>query len=404
MTDPYFNTNIPPHIPPNLVHDFNIYDFEGRDPFVVIRGLHEAKLPEIFWTRHNGGHWVGLGAAAISAIVQDAMKFSSARGLVPDSANFDDTPFVPLMMDPPQHTVYRNVVAPMFRPNRIAAVKERIRQLTESLVSEIKDRRECEFMSDVAYQMPVIMFLELLELPVEDRATLVDIAHKVIQPGDGDRANPISLIFDYLRPTVCDRMRNPRSDVISEIARTRIYDRPLELAEVLKLTTTIMLAGIDTTSTSLGYLIRHLADTPMLRQRLIDQPSLIPIAVDESLRRFPPANAGRQTTADFTFRNVEMKKGEYVMWASASHNLDDSVFPDPMKFDIDRKRSTNLSFGTGPHFCIGSFLAKMEMKIFLEEWLKSVPHFAVAPGFTIEYIVGMIFGYKQLKLVMGSPT
>jgi cytochrome P450 len=295
MHDPDYNEVIPPHVPTSLVRDHNIFDYQTQDPFLAVDELFEKGAPEIFWTRNNGGHWIVMGAEATAQLGADAALFSSTRLMVPDHANADTASFIPLTSDPPIHKQYRGVLAPLFTPQRIALVEESIRSVTESRIDEILRRGECEFMEDFAAQMPVVVFLRLLDLPLLDRSKLLDLAHRVLYPvDDGHYAKPLQTLTEYLRPIVSERMANPGSDIISHVVSQnfQVEGRPLLLAEILQLCTSVLIAGLDTVVSMLGFFARYLAENPADRRRLRESPELLKKAVEEVLRRYPVSNIG----------------------------------------------------------------------------------------------------------------
>jgi cytochrome P450 len=386
------------------VHDHDVFDYETQDPFHAVDALFEKGVPEIFWTRNNGGHWIVMGAEATTQLGADAALFSSTRLMVPDQANADTASFIPLTSDPPIHKQYRGVIAPLFTPQRIALVEESIREVTESRIDDILRRGECEFMEDFASQMPVVVFLRLLDLPVLDRSRLLDLAHRVLHPlEEGHYAKPLQALTEYLQPIVAERMSHPGADIISHIVSQnfQVDGRGLRIEEMLQLCTSVLIAGLDTVVSMLGYFARYLADNPVERRRLRANPEMQRRAVEEVLRRYPVSNIGRMVMRDTVFRGVAMKKGDHVMWPVGMYNFDRRRYPEPMKVDLDRKRPPHATFGTGEHFCVGSVLARAEMRIFGERWLDRIPEFHVKPGAKIRYRGGFNINYAELPLVVG---
>ena len=402
MNDPHYNPVVPPHVPQALVHDFNMFDPEepGVDLFQSVRNLHERGLPDIFWTRNNGGHWVALKGEAISDIARDPENFSSKRMLVPDEQNFETPFFVPLMSDPPEHGGYRAIAAPLFTPKRVGDLEEDVRALTAGLIDEIAARGQCEFMADFALQMPIIVFLRLLDLPLEDRPRLLEIAARIVQPpGEGERRDDaMQQMFDYLRPILAERVASPRDDVISSLVTGLHNGRPLSPDEQLGLAATLLTGGLDTVAASLGFFARYLADHPESRRELREKPGKIGAAVEELMRRFTPTTHGRLVTHDINFHGVDMCAKDHITWMGGMFNFDHRQFPDPMTVDFDRKRAQHISFGNGIHFCMGAFLARMELKVFITEWLQRIPEFEVVPGAEVRYRPGINIAYDKLPL------
>lgn len=403
MADPFYNPVIPGHVPEELVHDFNMYDPQepGVDLFQSVRNLHERGLPKLFWTRHNGGHWIALKGDVITDVARDAETFSSVRMLVPDEQNFDVPFFVPLMSDPPDHGGYRSICTPMFTPKRIDELADEVQKLTNRLIDDLQPRGECEFMEDFALQMPIIVFLQLLDLPLEDRPRLLEIAKGVVSPDEGAmRDDAMQQMFNYLRPILADRVADPRDDVISRLVQGKHNGRDLSSDEMLGLAATLLSGGLDTVAASLGFFARYLAQNPEARLRLRGAPDKdVLVAVEELIRRFAVTTHGRLVRHDVDFHGVELHANDHITWMASMYNLDDSKFPDPMVVDFDRKRAPHMSFGSGIHFCVGSFLARMELHIFVNAWLERIPNFKVKPGFQVEYRPGINIAYESLPLV-----
>jgi camphor 5-monooxygenase len=401
MADPFYNPVVPEHVPPALVHDFNMYDpaAPGIDVFQTIRAMHERGLPPIFWTRTNGGHWVVLKGAAIAEAIRDPQRFSSKRILVPDEQNFDVPFFVPLMSDPPDHAGYRALCMPLFTPKRIDELRASVIELTGNMIDEMKPRGRCEFMADFALQMPIIVFLRLVDLPAEDREQLLELATGIVSPEEGElRDTAMQKVFAYLRPIIAQRVASPHDDVFSKMVTGTYQGRPLSTDEMLGLAATILVGGLDTVAATLGFVARYLADNPGARRLLRKGTYNTNAVTDELLRRYPVTSHGRHVVADTEFRGVKLRKNDYITWTAAMYNFDDAVFPDPMTVNFDRKRSAHLSFGSGIHFCIGAFLARMEMDVFIRSWLDKIPDFRVEEGHDVQHRFGINLAYKALPL------
>jgi camphor 5-monooxygenase len=399
--DPYYRAEIPDHIPPALVHDFNMYTLaaDDRDPFIAIHDLYKRNLPDIFWTRHNGGHWVAVNSKAIADAMHDSTNFSSLRPFVPDQYNAGMTLFVPLMADPPEHADYRAIVQPLFSPARIAALETKIRTFTGELIDGIRPRGECEFMSDFALQMPIAVFLQLLDLPLTDRVKLLEVVRRFTRSRDAElRKAGLHELFDYLRPVVADRHGKKGEDVVSKLVNGLYQGRPLVPDEQLGLTATVFVGGMASVASTLGFVADYLAAHPEARSFLAERPDKITAAADEFMRRFAVAIVGRQVTKDITFYGSPLRKGDHIVLMGALQNLDDQEFPDSLKVDFDRKRGRHGTFGNGIHFCLGALLARLELRVFLTEWLRRIPDFHIKRGSPCRYQMGTIMGVTELHL------
>ena len=402
MDDPYYNENVPAHVAPGQIFDFNIYDpeYQDLDLFHSIKRLQDIGLPDLFWTRKNGGHWIALRGAIIAEIFRDAANFSSRRPFVPDEQNFETSFFIPLMADPPQHATYRKVAGAAFSPQRILGYQDEIRTLTASIIEKLAPQGQCEFMRDFSLQMPVIVILKQLDLPLEHRPRLLEIADNIVRPPPkGElRDDALQQVFDYLTPILEQRRRSPGTDVLSAITQGIVDGRPITEEETLGMGSTLLIGGLDSVAATLGFFTRFLAESPEQRRAITKDPALCRDATEELLRRYPVTTHGRVLTKDMDFHGVQMKQGEHVLWAAAMYNFDDRLFANSLEVDFGRKREGHLSFGLGPHFCMGSMLARLEFKIFFEEWLKRIPEFRIPAGTQLKYRPGINISLQSLPL------
>lgn len=401
--DPFFREDVPSYVSSACVYDFNLFDpqYGSLDLFASIRRLHEIGLPDIFWTRHNGGHWIALRASAILEILKNPETFSSKRWHVPASMDYDTDFYVPFMSDPPEHTSYRQIARVLFSPKRILRLEAGIRAFTASLIDELSADGRCDFVADFARHMPVVVFLGLLDLPVEDRPHLLTIAEKVTRPpGKGhNRNDAFKAILDYLGPILEERRANPGEDILSELVHSKKQSgEPLSKDELYGMAAVLLTGGLDTVASSLCFMARYLAEEPAQRRRLIEDKAVILNAIEEMLRRFAVVTRGRRLAKDVVFNGTEMKSNDRIVWGTAMYGLDDRVNAQPLEVNFNRSRIQHEAFGYGIHFCIGAPLARLEFKIFLEEWLKRIPNFWIEPGITPEYRPGIIIGLKTLPL------
>ncbi len=389
----------PPHVPPELVVDFDFYRPEGAevDPFAALKRLHDK--PEIFWTPRNGGHWVATRGEDIRHILEDYETFSSRFVFVP--AARDRPPSIPLEIDPPDHEKYRRLVIPAFTPPAIAALTEEARNLAISLIEGFQDRGECEFMSEFAQQLPMIIFLKMAGLPLEHREMLVSWVSTGVRPGDAEnrQANRDNL-YNYILDLIAQRRADDSgADIISQAFRTGVDGRPLNDDEAWGLCNSLLGGGLDTVASSMGWVALFLARNPDHRRQLIDRPELIPKAIDELLRRFSIPTIARVVRNDMTFKGAPLKAGEQILLPACLQALDEEVFANPMEVDFGRTDARlHCTFSQGIHRCPGSTLALRELKVFLEEWLKRIPEFAIKPGETVRTSGGIALGVLHLPL------
>jgi cytochrome P450 len=390
----------PPHVPARLVRDLDIYmPAPGNvDMFQLFHGIKEAGWPPIFWTRHNGGHWIVSRADLLPAVLKDYEHFSSARIIVPDERNADQ-PSIPINLDPPDHTVYRELLSHAFSIKNVAALKPEIRELTVSLIEAVRPHGQCDFVTDFAQRMPIGVFMRLVDLPDSDRLRLVAAVQALIHPGPNAGKDLIrETLASYLAPIIAVRRAKPAGDLISRLGQSEVFGRQLNEAEHLSMCVLLLIGGLDSVAATLGFFARHLADNVAHRQRLIAEPALIPRAVEELLRRYPTVvGAGRIVAKEIELADAPMMPGDHVICPTNQANFDETVFANPLHVDLDR-RPQIMTFGAGPHICPGASLARAELAIFIEEWLRLIPDFRVDPAAQVKFKPGINLSYDHLPL------
>ena len=372
---------VPSHVPPHLVQDFDIF-FGGsyEEVFASWKSLHEEGKPDIFWTTCNGGHWIVTRADDVETVYGNPDLFTT----VPfgNAIPFRELPGAPLPIasDPPEHGEYRRLISSFFFPKRVAQVEKHARALTREIMDELIPKGGCEFYSEFSMFMPIHAFLGLAGLPVSDWRTLMPWAQTVVREPDMEvTVQAIRESWGYLKERIDFRRAEPGDDPLTALVQGEAFGRKLTDDECVGSAFNILFAGVDTTPATLSFVAHFLATHPDHRRRLVNDPSLIPSAVEEFLRRFPAAVTGRGVKADMDYKGVTMKAGDPVLSPAILGNLDERRFPDPMTVDFDRKNLAKMvTFGAGPHRCIGSMLARMQIKVFLEEWLARLPDFRVA--------------------------
>ncbi len=396
----FYNATIPAHVPYELIFDFDLYNPQNSQPldyYEAWRQLQTGDYPHIFWTRHNGGHWVVTKGDYIKEGFTDWEAFSNKRMMIPAEINFD-TLLPPVTDDPPEHTQYRLLIANMFSPRTIDKLDTSVREMAVSLIDNFIDKGECEFVHDFAMKLPILIFLRMANIPEEHRIRLISYVDNALR-SDNPGAEIVK-ITAYLRPIIAERKKIPGDDLFSILTKSRIEDRELEAWELEGLCTNLLFGGLDTVTSTMGFFARFLADNPEQRKRLIADPKLIPKAVEELLRRYPVVATGpsRRVTKDTEFHGVLFKEEDRVSFPTCLYNFDDAIFRDPMTVNFDRPRPVHITFATGPHTCPGSYLARRELAIFIEEWLKRIPDFEIKPDAKITYKQGHNVGLEYVPL------
>lgn len=398
-------SDIPAHVAPNLVFDFDLYNFDapnGEYQIALKRALRAPGVPEVFWSPRNGGHWVLTRAADISVVLSDFAHFSSHQVTLPKQPP-DAVVTKPLQVDPPDHVKYRQILAPGLSPSVVTRLGDSVRSLAIKLIEGFKARGSCEFISEFAEHLPVVTFMQLLNLPESERVFLSKTAEVAVHGTDAEKIVSRRQMAEYGVRKVQERRANPGGDLISTIGKASIDGEPLDDETIAGMVQLLLLAGLDTVSSMMGFFAVFMARNPAHRQQLIDNPSMIPGAVEELLRRYGIGMISREVVEDFEFSGVAMRRGDMVLVPTPLDGLDDQKFADSEQVDFTRKVINHGTFGFGSHRCMGAMLARIELRIFLEEWLRLIPDFQIDPASRVEVSSGATVAVTRLPLVW-NPT
>jgi cytochrome P450 len=394
----------PDHIPPNLVRDVDFFALAcpGEDPQHGWWRMQQAN-PDIFWTPRNGGHWVVTRADLIEQILNDHERFSNREIMIPRQENL----FANLLYtDPPDHAPLRKVIMPALTKTALEKLEDEARQAATTALDELVPRGGCEFFSEFAQVLPIVVFLDMMGLPLDDRHKLLPLVETVVLGNDvAKRMDARMQLAGYVQVWIDRRVAQPGTDVISRIAHSNVGDRPITPEEISNMCVLLLFGGLDTVAAMISFIARDLALRPELRKRLIKEPEIMPAAIEEFLRRHGLVNAAREVTHDFDFEGLKFKTGDLVQVPNCLHGLDDRRHADPLTIDFDRPTPIrHASFGSGVHICPGGILARREIKVFLEEWLRRIPDFAIKEGSVPLTASGMVNGVKELHLVWDVPA
>lgn len=394
---------IPDHVPASLVRAVQIA--EGADflaaPHAYMAKLHETCPPIFYRTSPSfGGCWTLIKHEDALFVLRHP-EFFSTRGATPfprDPAN--PFKFIPLEVDPPHHRKYRNILDPLFSPMGVAKLEEKIRRRANELIDALVDKRECEFTTAFGRPLPVSIFLDLMGLPQNMTDTFVTWAVDLLHSGDrGIMAETMKSITAYLKEQIENKKANPDEGVISRIVHAQPDGQPMTDQESFGFVIFLFIGGLDTVFATLNNMWLWLAQNPERRREIIARPQDINAIVEELLRVWSVTFSGRTVEQDIEVRGVQMKVGDKVNVILPACNFDPDVFPDPTRIDFDRPRKTILAFTVGVHSCMGAHLARLEIKVALQEWLRRIPDFSVKPGAKIEYRPGGVVGPHHLPLV-----
>jgi len=312
-----------------------------------------------------------------------------------------ERPMIPQQIDPPDQTRYRRILDPRFSRRRMAEIEPQVRASARRLIDAFVERGECDFPREFAVPLPCKAFLSLMGLPQEDLELFLELKDLIIRPQqrvelrDLEHAKQVRSgagrrIYEYFGERIDERLAKPSDDVMGYLVQAEIEGERLSRNEILDICFLMILAGLDTVTATLGCNIAFLASNERQRRALVARPELIPAAIEELLRWETPVMAvPRVVTRDVDVHGFEIKAGEMVTLLLGSADTDDAEFADAQDVVFERERNRHLAFGAGPHRCLGSHLARMELTVALEEWHRRIPEYSVKPGERPVYTPGI---------------
>ena len=333
------------------------------------------------------GFWVATRYEDILTIAQDWETFSSAHGLTVPTAPIA-VRNLPVEVDPPVQRIYKRLITPFFTPRAVAAYERRTRELVNRLIDNFIEAGSCELMDDFARPFPSRMFFEMvIDAPPDDIDRVAYMASKASLPHDPEAAQCWLGLSAWIRDFIDARRRQPeRGDVVDAVIRATIDGRPITDDEIIGTIQLIILGGLETTASALGLWFHRFCAHPEIPARLRAEPDLIPEAIEELLRIDSPfISITRTAVRDGKIGDQEVRNGDKVVLYWASANRDAAEFSTPDEFCLGRENNRHFAFGVGPHRCAGSNLARLNLRIGLEEALRRLHDIRLADGAEIRY-------------------
>lgn len=379
-------------LPEHLITDFDVYDpsLAVPDDIFQSRVAELRKQGPVLFSPRHGGHWVVTRYKEVLEVLQDASTFSSYPNNLLNAAQGK---FIPLELDPPEHGYYRYALQPLFSPKRMKALEPQIRGIISDLLDGFVATGKCEFVTEFAHELPTRIFLALMGWPLSDAPQFTEWTDITLQgiPGATEedsataRAQAAAEIFDYFGQII-SRVRSGQNN--SDNLTAQIINTPLDVdgterhltdEELCRMFFLLLVAGLHTVQGSLAWGLIHLSRNPDQRQSIIEDPALISSAVEEILRMETASSSGRRATRDVELGGVAIKEGDQLLVVMTSANRDEDEFDTPDELQIDRYPNRHIAFGAGPHRCLGSHLARLELTLALEEIHKRIPDYALVP-------------------------
>jgi cytochrome P450 len=396
---------VPEHVDPKhvMLFDFDNDPGYAHDPQKRLAGLRDKG--RVFFTPKGrkamlaGGTWVFTGAADIRAVLQDPETFQSSGNRPFGKALGENWVLVPVDLDAPQHTRMRAFLNPLFSPKRMSALAPAIAARAEELIAPLKGKAEIDFNETFARPFPVSIFLELFGLPTSEMPRFSGWVEGIIHGQGGPQIAAMRELRDHMRTVIEQKRADPQDDLISQIVTGEIDGQSLTYDEIMGTCVMLFMGGLDTVTSQLGFIFRWLGEHPKAQTALRAEPEGIPTAVEELLRLFPIIVTGRIAAKDFEIDGATIKQGESIACPMAAVSRDATEFADPETADIGRAVNRHSAFGLGPHRCLGSHLARRELNIAVEQWLKLLPPFRVKPGVELTAQGAGVVALTSLPLV-----
>jgi cytochrome P450 len=394
----------PAHVAENLIYDFDCTGPAMRsNPHEAYGKLQDA--PTVFYNRDGRPGWVVHKYDDVRYVLQSPELFTS-KGIMSNIENRDEDSgmggfrMIPLEVDPPHHGRYRAMLNPVFAPKRIDMLDNSIRALSIELIESFKAKGECDFIADFAQKLPTTIFLQMLGLPVSRLPEFLKWEIDLLHSGDEEIQTTAAMsMYMYLAERINERMNEPPGeDIISQLLQQEVEGERIGIEDLLGFCMMFFIAGLDTVTNALGNAFLHFAKNPDHLAQLAASPDIIPDAIEETLRAYSGIITQRFVLVPTELHGAKMQPGDLVSIFIPSGNLDPSKYSNPATVDFARGANDHLAFAAGPHRCMGSHLARRELRIATEEFIKRIPKFSLKPGVDINMHVGVI-GPSALHLV-----
>ena len=384
--------------------DFSHLDPEwAANPYPIQDDLRQGW--PIAHTRRFGGAWLPTRYEDIAAIAYDTENFSSRSIILsnfrppPDLAPIGGSP--PITSDPPFHHNARKLLLPAFTKTALSSQEPATMKLCHSLIDEFADRDVVDAARDYAQHIPMRVIADILGFPPEDAPQFREFVKNTLEGINlppGQRLTRMSALFHYLLAQVQDHLSDPRDDLTTYLINAELGGRKLDPPHIVGTMALLLIAGIDTTWSAIGASLWHLATTPEDRRRLVADPGLLPTAIEEFLRAYAPVTMARLVKRDMHWRGVDMKADDWILLSYAAANRDPAQFDRAGEVVIDREVNRHAAFGLGIHRCLGSHLARMELRAALGVWLARLPEFTLADPAAVTWATGQVRGPRALPL------
>ena len=388
---------IPNHVPAERVFDVDLFDdaltTDAHTRLAEFRGCY----PDVFYTPRNGGHWIVQRQDLINAVVSRTDQFSSRQQQLPPIEPAIE--LFPLTLDPPESIPYRLALMRHFGAKHINAMKDDIRALTIDLLDRIDPGQPFEFVRALGAGLPVTVFMKLMGLPLEQFDQFRNLVMEYFSLIPDERRVELYLQIDGMMKSLIDERRtSPGDDLMSRLLGEEINGAPFSDADMNKVANLLFMAGMDTVANAAAHMFYYLSSRAEVQRALAADSDLIPKFVEESLRMYGVVNTPRQVRRDTELDGVAMRRGDMVVAMLTLAGRDERIVDNPDAFDLSRTSHPHMTFGGGPHVCVGQHPARLELRILVEEWFKRFGAFRVEPGFDVKFHPWIVIQLANLRL------
>ena len=383
------------HTDPRWVHD----------PYPIWDDLRE-RCP-VAHTDRYGGAWFPSTHAGVSAVATNTEHFTSRTVVIGNGRPTEEAPPAPIGVappitsDPPFHQIARRLILPVFAPGPVRELEPMVRALCERLLDEIAGARVLDAATQYAQFIPPAVIIRLLGFPEADEELFREFVHVVLEGVNHpveQRIEEFAPIEEYLNAQIEDHRAHPRDDLTSYLLGVEVAGQRLAIEHIRGTMILVLIAGIDTTWSAIGASLWHLASHPDDLARLVAEPELMGVAVEEFLRFYAPVTMARLVKEDVDFLGCPMKRDDWILLGFPAANRDPAVFPDADRFIIDRLENRHIAFGLGIHRCAGSNLARMELRVALETFIARYPRFELLDPEDVTWSQGQVRGPRRVPI------
>ena len=386
--------------------DFDVLDAGYiADPFTIWDELRQA-CP-VAHSDRRGSNWLPTRYDDVTAMAHDIEHSSSVEvAVIPFDGEEPEEQLLPyglppISVDPPVHTWTRRLLLPWFSHRRVDGYEAMTRDLCTGLIDSFIDAGHADAAENYAQQIPVRVIAHILGVPGDMADTFTGWVRDTLEFADDEerRVAAMEALFTFFIAEVAARREHPGDDLLSELLQTEMDGAPLDDGVVLGAAALVLIAGVDTTWSAIGSSLWHLATHEEDRKRLVAEPDLMATAIEELLRAYSPVTMARLVTTDVDYKGCPMKAGDKLLMNFPAANRDPEVFEQAGTVILDRQHNRHVAFGSGIHRCAGSNLARMELRVALEEWLKRIPEFRLADGAELTWAGGQVRGPRVLPVM-----